>query len=95
MPPSTGAAIGRMISDPVPVAHSIGASPTMVVSFGKQLGTRAMDGTVHHGLAEFGKRHVFEAAAIFDGLAQVDQHHETVLGGQAKAGDVARPRPRR
>ena len=31
MPPRTGAAIGRMISAPVPVAHNIGASPMIVV----------------------------------------------------------------
>ena len=37
-PPNTGAAIGRMISAPTPLAHSIGANPTMIVVSVSSLG---------------------------------------------------------
>src|SRR2546422_540614 len=40
MPPSTGAAIGRMTSAPVPVAQSIGARPMIIVPSVRSFGRR-------------------------------------------------------
>ena len=51
-----------------------------------------MDRPFDHGLPQFFQRlDVFQAAALVDRFAQVDQHDDAGLGGHAEAGDEADP----
>ena len=52
-PPTTGAAIGRMISAPVPAAQSIGTRHDRDALY-QELGAQAVDGAVDHGAAGLG-----------------------------------------
>ena len=50
-----------------------------------------MDGTVHNGLTQFGKCHVFKASPLFDSLTQVHEQDQTVFSRQSKTSDVTNP----
>ena len=61
-------------------------------AFGEEFGAEAVDCAFQDGLAEFVEGgDFFQAAAVLDGFAEVDEHDDAGLGGHAEAGDESDP----
>ena len=54
MPPTIGAAMGFITSDPTPVSHRIGTRPRQNSRHGHQLGPQVLDGAFGGGLLDIG-----------------------------------------
>ena len=91
MPPRTGAAIGRMISDADPAGPEHRGQADDDRALGQQLGPEPMDGAVQDRLAQLVQADPLQPAGPRDGLAEVDQHDDPGRGRHAEAGDVADP----
>src|SRR5207245_2678955 len=61
-------------------------------AFGQELGAEPMDRPLDHRLPKlFQRLDFFQAAALVDGFAEIDQHDDAGLGGHAEAGNEADP----
>jgi hypothetical protein len=58
MPPTIGAAMRLMTSEPVPVPHMIGSRPAMMATTVIIFGPHPFDGAFHDGLVEIVQRWV-------------------------------------
>ena len=91
MPPTMGAAIGRMTSEPVPVDQKIGTSESVaaatVISFGRRRRTEPSR------VASRMSSRVTGAAceSLVESLVEVDDHDDTRLDRDAVERDVADP----
>ena len=83
--------MGRMISEPTPLAQSMGARPMTTVPSVRSLGRSRCTAPFEDGLAQLREAHSLETARPRQGLAQVDEHDDPGRGRHAEAGDVADP----
>ena len=92
MPPTIGAAIGFMTSDPIPDSQSIGARLRITAVTGHQFWAQPLDRAIDSRLFEIGLRQKRPLSnSVLQSFVEVDDHHHSGLHCDPKKSDVADP----